>query len=113
MIPRKEIARKKLPNREVEEPPPAFLKELRTSHEPTTWEIPEEGQSKRRHMHLGTGAGAGLAWTISDRFDRLLPPHRRYLGRSRRTFLIALLVVFVCLLALVIGLAVGLSNKSK
>jgi hypothetical protein len=43
----------------------------------------------------------------------VLPPHRRYLGRSRRTLLIIVLVAFLCLLALIIGLAVGLGGGSK
>ncbi|KAF1925239.1 uncharacterized protein M421DRAFT_15328, partial [Didymella exigua CBS 183.55] len=57
--------------------------------------------------------GAGAGWALSDCFDRLFVPHKRYLGRSRRTFLIALLVAFICLVALIIGLAVGLSKKSE
>jgi hypothetical protein len=104
MITRKEIQRKELPRKEVGE--------TKAGDPTTTWDVPEEGQSKRRHMHLGAGAGAG-AWALSDRFDRVLPPHKRYLGRSRRTFLVAVLIAFVCVLALIIGLAVGLSNKSK
>ncbi|KAF2623665.1 hypothetical protein BU25DRAFT_375352 [Macroventuria anomochaeta] len=109
MIPRKEIARKELPSKEVEEPSPAHLKEIRTGNTATRRDTPEEGQSKRKRIHLGAGAG----WALSDRFDRILPPHKQYVGRSRRTFLVALLVAFVCLLALIIGLAVGLSKKSK
>lgn len=108
MIPRKEITRKELPKREVDEPTTAHLKEIGPG-DTSTWEVPEERQSKKRGLHLGAGAG----WALSDRFDRVLPPHKRYLGRSRRTFLIVLLVALVCLLALVIGLAVGLSKKSE
>ncbi|UPX20794.1 uncharacterized protein EKO05_0011014 [Ascochyta rabiei] len=109
MIPRKEIARKELPRGGVEEPPSAHLKEVGVTGTASTWDVPKEGQSKRRHMHFGAGAG----WALSDRFDRALPPHRRYLGRSRRTLIVAVIVAFVCLLALIIGLAVGLSGKSK
>lgn len=113
MIPRKEIARKEVPQRTVEEPSTAHLKEIGTSNTATTWDVPDEGQKKRKRLHLGAGAGAGAGagWALSDCFDRILPPHKRYLGRSRRTFLIALLVAFLCLLALIIGLAVGLSRK--
>ncbi|KAF2242348.1 hypothetical protein BU26DRAFT_524489 [Trematosphaeria pertusa] len=74
------------------------------------WEIPEEGTAKRRHPHIGIGSSA-TRWAITDRFDRMLPPHRRYFGRSRRTLLIAAAIVFLCLLALIIGLAVGLTKK--
>lgn len=109
MIPRKELPRKELPPKRVEEPSPAHLKDIATNGAVTTWDAPKEGQSKRTRIHFGAGAG----WALSDRFDRMLPPHKKYLGRSRRTFLIAVLIAFVCILALVIGLAVGLSKKSK
>lgn len=110
-IPRKEITRKEVPQRVVE-PSSADAKETGTSDTTTTWDVPEEGQQKRKEALFGAGAGTGAKWALKDRFDRVLPPHKRYLGRSRRVFIIALLVAFVCLLALVIGLAVGLSKKS-
>jgi hypothetical protein len=46
------------------------------------------------------------------RFNRIFPPYKRYcFGRlRRRTFLLVLLGVFLAILALVIGLAVGLSR---
>lgn len=113
MIPRKEIARKDVPQRAVEGPSPAYLKETGSSNTATSWDVPEEGQKKRKRAMFGAVAGTGAGWALSDRFDRILPPHRRYLGRSRRTFLIALLIALVCLLALIIGLAVGLSKKSR
>ncbi|KAF2196689.1 hypothetical protein GQ43DRAFT_354729, partial [Delitschia confertaspora ATCC 74209] len=47
------------------------------------------------------------------RFDRLFPPHRRYLRHSRRTFLTGVFVIFLLLMGLIIGLAVGLTRKSK
>src|SRR5580700_2048970 len=47
------------------------------------------------------------------RFDALLSPHRRYLGRSRRTFLLIILAIFLCLLALILGLAIGLSRRKS
>lgn len=110
MIPRKEIARKELPGHVVEEPPPpAYLKTPGPNGTATAWDGPEEGQGKRRRLALGAGTG----WAISDRIDRILPPHKRYLGRSRRALLIVIGVAVLCLLALIIGLAVGLSNKSK
>jgi hypothetical protein len=112
MIPRKEVARKEVPQRAAEEPAPAQVKELGTSNTATPWNGPEEGQKNRNGPLFGAGVGTGAGWALSDRFDRILPPHRRYLGLSRRTVLIALLVAFVCLLALIIGLAVGLSKKS-
>ena len=50
---------------------------------------------------------------ISARLDQVLPPHKRYLGRSRKTFLWLLLAVVLALLALIVGLAVGLTQRSK
>ncbi|KAK6419192.1 hypothetical protein LTR95_017093 [Oleoguttula sp. CCFEE 5521] len=64
--------------------------------------------AKRGLRRVG-GGGAG----VSAKLDRVLPPHRRYLGMSRKVFLIVLLAVMLALLALIIGLAAGLSHKSK
>ncbi|KAK5107761.1 hypothetical protein LTR62_000685 [Meristemomyces frigidus] len=50
------------------------------------------------------GAGAKL--------DAVLPRHRRYGGMSRKVFLIALAAAILALLALIIGLAAGLSGHS-
>lgn len=49
--------------------------------------------------------------TLLQRFDRLIPKSRHYLGHSRRSFLVALLIAFICLLALILGLAIGLTRK--
>lgn len=113
MTPGKDIARKDVPKRKFENPSQAHLREISTSNITSTWDIPEEGQKNRKRFHVGTGAGASAGWALSDRFDRMLPPHRRYLGRSRRTLIIALLVASISLLALIVGLAVGLSKKSE
>lgn len=51
--------------------------------------------------------------TMAQRFDRVLPPHRKYLGMRRKLFLIVLSVILVALLALIIGLSVGLSSGSS
>jgi hypothetical protein len=102
-----------IPRKEIAEPSPAHLKEVDTARSTNSeWDIPEEGQSKKKHNYLGAGAGA-TGWALSDRFNRMLPPHRRYFGRSRRTLLIVILVAFLCLLALIIGLAVGLKSSKK
>ncbi|KAF2125030.1 hypothetical protein P153DRAFT_300866 [Dothidotthia symphoricarpi CBS 119687] len=100
--------------KEVAGPPPAYTQEMETqsSVPGSGWDIPDGAHTKRKPVQLGVGASA-TRWAMSDRFDRVLPPHKRYLGRSRRTFLIIAVAVFLCLLALIIGLAVGLSGKSK
>ena len=46
-------------------------------------------------------------------FDRVMPGHRRYFGFSRKTACIAVLVGLLILLALILGLAIGLSRKSR
>ncbi|KAL1296914.1 hypothetical protein AAFC00_004525 [Neodothiora populina] len=61
-----------------------------------------------------TGGGHALVakQSIRNRFDALLPPHRTYLGLRRRWFLVAVLGVFLAIIALVIGLAVGLTQHN-
>jgi hypothetical protein len=99
-----------IPRKEVGPPTQAHLKEVDTARvAETSWDTPEEGPSPKKFG----GAGLGAKWALSDRFDRILPPHKRYLGRSRRTLLIVILVAFLCLLALIIGLAVGLNGPKK
>lgn len=51
--------------------------------------------------------------SLREKFDTAMPPHKKYLGMKRNIFLLALLAIFLALLALVIGLAVGLTQKSK
>jgi hypothetical protein len=46
------------------------------------------------------------------RFDRALPPHRKYLRLSRRVFLIVLAAILV-LLIFIIALAAGLSGHKR
>jgi hypothetical protein len=103
-----------IPRKEISEPSPAHMKEVATSRSvDSTWDVPEEGQTKTNPKRKFLGAGTGAGWALSDRLDRMLPPHKRYFGRSRRTLLIVVLAAFLCLLALIIGLAVGLGGGSK
>ncbi|KAF2847093.1 hypothetical protein T440DRAFT_457325 [Plenodomus tracheiphilus IPT5] len=102
-----------IPRKEVGQPSPAHLKEVeaRNTTSDAGWDIPEDTQHKRS---TGFGAKTGASrWALVNHFDRILPPHKRYFGRSRRTLLIAIGVIFLCLLALIIGLAVGLKGGSK
>ena len=50
---------------------------------------------------------------LSTKFDTIVPPHRTYLRLSRKRFLIALTCALLALLALIIGLAVGISGGSS
>jgi hypothetical protein len=102
-----------IPRKQIAEPSPAHLKEVDTAKSVDSGrDVPVNGESKKNHNFMGAGTGA-TGWALSDRFDRILPPHRRYFGRSRKTLLIIILVAFLCLLAFIIGLAVGLSGGSK
>ncbi|CBX90769.1 hypothetical protein IAQ61_002254 [Plenodomus lingam] len=102
-----------IPRKEVGQPCPAHLKEIHATHTTSEsgWDIPEKGLQKR---DTGLGAITGASpWALADRFDHIFPPYKRYFGRSRRTVLIVIGVFFLCLLALIIGLAVGLRGRSK
>ena len=46
-------------------------------------------------------------------FNRFVPPHQRYCGLSRKIACIALLAILVTILILIIGLAAGLSHRSR
>ncbi|KAF1813211.1 hypothetical protein P152DRAFT_374586, partial [Eremomyces bilateralis CBS 781.70] len=50
---------------------------------------------------------------LRTRLDRIVPPNRQYLGLRRRTFLIILVAIFLSLLALILGLSIGLSGKGS
>ena len=54
-----------------------------------------------------------LKSSCSTTFNRLLPPHRRYLGLSRKVFCIGLLAISIALLALILGLSIGLSTSNR
>lgn len=50
---------------------------------------------------------------LQRKLDNVMPPHKKYIGLRRTVFLLVLLGVFLALLALIIGLAAGLSSKSS
>lgn len=50
---------------------------------------------------------------LREKFNAVLPRSRSYFGFKRRTFLIVLACAVLALLALIIGLAVGLTKHSK
>lgn len=74
--------------------------------------IPNGQALDMRHHAVGGGA---IGSAISRYLDRFLPPEKRYFNNkiNRRTLLIIIGVAFLCLLALIIGLAAGLSGKSS
>lgn len=75
------------------------------------YQVPEwEHIAVNRGSDVGNSRSSTKA-AFGSKFDAILPPHKRYLRMSRRVFLWILLVVVVALLALIIGLAVGLSKS--
>ncbi|KAI9710360.1 MAG: hypothetical protein M1820_002855 [Bogoriella megaspora] len=70
-----------------------------------SYQVPEwETQTK-----AGTRTADLPKTSLGDRFNTLLPPHRSFFGLRRRNFLIVVAGTSIALLALVIGLAVGLT----
>ena len=68
------------------------------------------------HTNGTNNAGAttqSVGPNLRQKLDSAMPPHKKYLGLKRNIFLLALLAAFLALLALIIGLAVGLTQKSK
>jgi hypothetical protein len=86
--------------------------DMASSTEEKQYQVPEwEHNVARQDENIAkprTSAKTGF----SNKVDAIVPPHKRYLGMSRKVFLYVLLAVILALLALIIGLAVGLS-KSK
>nr|POE54448.1 allergen asp f 7 like [Quercus suber] len=90
----------------------AWNQQHRSEHKaspPPPDEKPSNG-SNNNHFSFATHT----AFSFRTTFDRILPPHKRYLGRfSRRSFLIILGIMLFGALALTIGLAAGLTVPSS
>ena len=88
-----------------------------TSHAPSQSIMDKEVEVPEwEHTNGSNAAGTATQSTkssLKERFDTAMPPHKKYLGMKRNIFLLALLALFLALLALIIGLAVGLTQKSK
>lgn len=74
-------------------------------------EVPEWEHSGTAAINAET-TNHGTGSTLPQKFDSAMPPHKRYLGMKRNIFLLVLLATILALLALIIGLAVGLTQKS-
>jgi len=91
----------------VEQPPAAYTKSLRIfGWELSAHRLPAILHTKPRH-------GQRVYASFFERFDTIVPPHRKYLGKSRKTLLIILAVIFLLLIVLIVGLAVGLTLRRK
>ena len=77
------------------------------------WETTARHRGEK-HGQTGRSGGASnvkeWAFTV---FDRVMPGHGEYFGFSRNAACIAIMIAFFILLALTLGLAIGLSKKSR
>lgn len=71
----------------------------------------ESGAPYTAPTYVATGTTAPKPG-LKERFDGIMPPNRRYLGRSRRTVLLGALGL-LALLILALGLGLGLGLKKK
>lgn len=81
-----------------------------STHATKEIQIPEWDEAAKQTGARSVFQPSQLRSSVSRKLDAVLPPHRKYLGRTRKTFLIILIAIFFCLLALIIGFAVGLSS---
>ncbi|KEQ86498.1 hypothetical protein D6C78_05026 [Aureobasidium pullulans] len=87
--------------------------------DPNTIQIPEWDSNAVHTSKDGVattsqpGAHHGGKAVLQEKFNAVLPRSRSYFGLKRRTFLIVVACAFLALLALIIGLAVGLTKHSK
>jgi hypothetical protein len=86
---------------------------LDTNTAPTThvpeWETPSVDPKKENHGFAGTLNKT----TFTGFIDRILPPHKKYLGLRRNPFILIIILGLLALLALIIGLAVGLTKHNQ
>lgn len=81
------------------------------SGEEKQYQVPEWEHNVASQGDGAPKSGHSTKASFATKFDRVLPPHKRYVGMSRKVFLWVLLGVLLALLALIIGLAVGLSSS--
>ena len=80
-----------------------------------TNQLPEwEGQSNGAAKEAGCSKSTGFfGFHFIPHLKRRVRSDRKYLGLSRRVFCLVLAIFIVSLLALIIGLAVGLSLRNR
>ena len=91
-------------------PPPAS--KTREVGVPTDLGNPPPKQDSHRHYRLRR-AFKGIAIKLRNALDKVLPPYRTYFGRSRTTVLIVISILILVVLVLIIGLAAGLTHRSR
>ncbi|OIW25741.1 hypothetical protein CONLIGDRAFT_672701 [Coniochaeta ligniaria NRRL 30616] len=76
--------------------------------EPTTGTLPTH--TSTNSTYAGTTTTTTPTNPLRTRLDALLPPHRTYLTLRRRPFLLLLALTTTLLLALILGLSIGLTH---
>lgn len=66
----------------------------------------------QKHVRPSLGWKNIKAQVLSS-FDRCMPPHRRYCGLRRKFASTILFVMSIIILALILGLAIGLTRRSR
>ena len=90
--------------------------ENQKSHEAVEeFHLPEWDTTSRRRgkKQVQNGQSSSVKERAFIVFDRVMPKYRKYLGFSRKIACITIIVVFLILLALILGLAIGLGRKSR
>ena len=90
--------------------------ENQKSHEGVQeFHLPEwETTSRQRgEKQAQNGQTSSIKERASILFDRVMPKYRKYLGFSRKIACIIIIAVSLILLALILGLAIGLGKKSR
>lgn len=74
-----------------------------------------EWKTTARHQGKSQPATArpGIKGRAIEKFERVMPAHRRYCGLSRKIVCFVILAIVIAVLVLIIGLAAGLSSRSK
>ena len=105
------IARKPVPAPAVNP-----VEETSQAEEGTTasvnWEGEAQDQRKEKPPPLAAGDHSNLRQRLDARIDKILPPHRKYGGLSRRSACLVVTGVLLIFLALIIGLSIGLSMRN-
>jgi len=73
----------------------------------------ETSARHRKERHIPTAAGEGFKDRARGHFNRVMPAHRKYCGLSRKVACIIVLAVSVAIVVLIVGLAAGLSHRSR
>ena len=74
------------------------------------WEIPDRSSKPSK---TSSRSVRDLKWSIQDKLNRHLPTDHKYLGLRRTQFLFVAGGICIATVALVLGLAIGLSLRSR